>query len=63
MGIVRDAFRQSKGNLLGVVKVRAISEVSEIFELVLCPSVPPCQGGVGRESILAAVDLGSANDD
>jgi len=62
IGIERGPFCQFKRSLLGVGEIGAVAEVRQVVDLLLAPAVPPCQGGVGGQSIFAAVELRGANN-
>jgi len=62
VGIASDSLGELQRSLFGLTEVRAIAKISQLLDLLVAPSVPPCQGGMGGESILAAINLRSAND-
>src|SRR5580698_4734391 len=63
VGIEGGAFSQLQRGFLGVSKIGAVAEVCQIVNLILAPAVPPCQGGVGGQSIFAAIELRRTYDD
>src|SRR5215472_3690987 len=63
MRITGNAIRQFKSSFFGISKIGAAAKISQVLDLVVRPAVPPCQGGVRSQSIFAAVDLRSTNDD
>ena len=44
--VMGHAFRQAQRGLFFVREIRALFEVSQIVDLVVCPAVPSCQDGV-----------------
>jgi len=62
MGIARDALGQPQRGFFFCRKICALFEVSQAVDLIVCPAMPPCQDGVGGQSIFAAVDLRGADN-
>src|SRR5271165_884431 len=60
--IARDPLGQFQRSLLSRVEIGAVAELLEIIDLLFRPTLPPCQGGMGGESILTMVELRRAND-
>src|SRR5208283_3101275 len=55
--VASNTLSQFERGFFGLSEIGTIAKVGQVLELVVVPAVPPCQGGVGRQSILAAVDL------
>jgi hypothetical protein len=62
VGIASGPFSEFKSSFFRIGEIGTVAKFSKFFELLVAPSVPPCQGGVGRQSIFAAVDLRGADD-
>src|ERR1700678_972093 len=62
VGIERGPLCQLERGFFGVSEIGAVAEICEIAQLLLGPAMPPCQGGVRSQSILAAVELRSAHN-
>ena len=63
VGILGHALGQTQRSLLLAREITAILKIVQVVDLVVCPSEPPCQDGVGGQSIFALVDLrGPGND-
>ena len=57
-----DPLRQAKSGFLAIGEIAAVFEIMKVVDLVVCPTQPSCQDGMGGQSIFTAVDLGGAGD-
>ena len=62
VGVAGNALSQPQSDFFFRGKICALFEVSQAVDLIVCPAMPPCQDGVGGQSIFAAVDLRGADN-
>ena len=62
VGITRCALGQFQGSLYGKGEIVPIPEARKVLDLLFRPAMPPCQGGMRGESILASIDLRGPDD-
>ena len=62
MSVASHAFCKTQRDFFLRRKILALFEIGQMGNLVFAKAVPPCQGGVGGQSIFTTVDLRGADD-
>ena len=62
VGIGSHTLRQAQPGFFAVGEIRAAFKMMQVIDLIFRPPQPSCQDGMRSQSILATVDLRSADD-